>query len=130
MMKPNVQRLLFSGLSLLILSIVATALAFYLDGQRGENLPFSLSPNESVLVFVIAALFLVYPVVLLAFALPFFLLKSFQVRFSIRALIYLMTGIVAMLIPTILHRYGYFYLGIALLFAGLDFLWSKQGKTK
>ncbi|WP_028589145.1 hypothetical protein [Paenibacillus massiliensis] len=130
MMKPNVQRLLFSGLSLLILSIVATALAFYLDGQRGENLPFSLSPNESVLVFVIAALFLVYPVVLLAFALPFFLLKSFQVHFSIRALVYLMTGIVAMLIPTILHRYGYFYLVIALLFAGLDFLWSKQVKTK
>ncbi|MNW32156.1 hypothetical protein D3C74_90910 [compost metagenome] len=120
---------LFSGLILLFLSIVATTLAFYLDAQRGENLPFSLSTNESILVFVVAALFLVYPIVLLAFALPFFLLKYFQVRFPIRALVYLMTGAITMLLPTILHRYGYFYLGIALLFARLDFLWSKRRKT-
>jgi hypothetical protein len=128
--KKTLQRLLISFVSLLFLSIIAMVIVFYMDDKQGAELPLALSLGESMTVFLIGSLFMLYPILIIAFAVPFLILKYYDVNILIRALVYLVTGVICMIIPTPIENYDYFYIVIALIFALIDFTWSRTSMAK
>lgn len=128
--KKTFQRLLISFVSLLFLSIIAMLIIFYMDDKQGAELPLALSLGESMIVFLLGSLFMLYPILILAFAVPFLILKYYEVNIMIRALVYLVTGVICMITPTPIEKYDYFYIVIALIFALIDFTWSRTSMAK
>lgn len=101
-----------------------------MDDRQGADLPLALSTGESVIVFLISSLFMVYPILILAFAVPFLILKYYDINILICALVYLVTGVICMITPTPIENYDYFYIVIALIFALIDFTWSRTTMAK
>lgn len=83
-----------------------------------------------MIVFLLGSLFMLYPILILAFAVPFLILKYYEVNIMIRALVYLVTGVICMITPTPIEKYDYFYIVIALIFALIDFTWSRTSMAK
>ena len=124
-LKQEIKLILISCLSLLFIAFFATFTVFFMESKQEEQLPFTLTLDEYVPVFISVSLFVVYPILVVAFVTPFVILKHYNVNMWLRVLVYLVAGVIIMLIPTFLNRYGFIYVVIALLFGLFDFIWSR-----
>lgn len=95
-----------------------------MDSKQEGDLPFTLTLDEYVTVFLIFSLFIVYPILLVAFVTPFMILKHYHVNFWVRILVYMIAGVAIMFIPNMLDRYDFICIVIVLLFGLFDFIWS------
>lgn len=107
-------------LSGLILSFFLMSTAFLLENNEVKDLPFTLSSGESIAIVIFVSLFLLYPILILAFAIPSLFLEQYKLNTWSRLIIYIVLGTVCMLFNTVISKYDYLYLAIAPIFTLID----------
>jgi len=115
-------------LSLLCLSVLFMAAAMQLDDSAESLLSFS--SEDAKLIFLFGTLFILYPLLVFAFALPSLVMDYFQVNYWIRTFIFFILGVVCMFLNTILSDYSFLYVGIAITFSIIDFFFIKYRSKK
>ena len=115
-------------LSLLCLSILFMSVAMMLDSSANSVLSFS--PEDSKLIFIFGTLFMLYPILILAFALPSLIMNFFQFNYWVRASIFFILGVICMFLNTILSKYSFLYIAIAIAFSTIDFFFIKYRSKK
>jgi len=109
--------------SILCMSFLCMATVLMLDDRNYSLQSFSV--NDSILMLLYSALFMLYPILVTAFALPSLMMEYFQVKFWARTVCFIVLGLVCMFLNTILSDYGFLYVVIAISFSMVDYFVHK-----
>lgn len=117
-------------LSVLLLAFLSMAIAFLMDSNQEKELPFSLSSGDSISIFILGTLFFLYPILILFLAIPSLLMENFRVNIWVRVFVYLVLGAICMIFQTVISKYDYLYLVMALIFTMIDSYMYKNRVVK
>jgi len=114
-------------LTALLLAVLSTAVLFIGDSNEA---PVSLSPEDRLNMFGFVSLFMVYPVFIMAFAVPSLIMRVFDISLFIRAIVFFSLATLCMIIQTPISDYGFVYLVVSLVFVEIDYMIFKKSKHR
>lgn len=95
--------------------------------EEVKDLPLTLSSGDSIAIVIFASLFLLYPILILALALPSLFLEHYKINTWIRLLVYIVLGAGCMLFNTVISKYDFLYLTIAPIYTLIDtYMYAKR----
>jgi hypothetical protein len=78
----------------------------------------------------LGTLFFLYPILILFLAIPSLLMENFRVNIWVRVFVYLVLGAICMIFQTVISKYDYLYLVMALIFTMIDSYMYKNRVVK